>query len=451
MKAEMKKVSFEKPIVSESSEQLIVNMTSSLGIPRNFLPTGDQIDWGLRGIYRTLSKTLPKNEVDDLVVKMTIASSVGLFDGAIVYMWNKVIKTLRSRVKAFGSSMIKNVLQNEKNIDKTLDDITDAKLIDLAYQLNIISEDGRMFLQQCREIRNEASIAHPNNMKIDEEEMINFISRCCKYGLANAKSGHGVELKEVIDVLEKENISNKSIQALAEKIKSSFELQQEFFIKILYKKYINPRVNSYIRRNSMALMKNLQSVITSSLESDLITMHREVVVKGDDSNHSQKMSQKFFEELGMLNSLDDYEKISIYNNAIINLNNVHNSYNNFYNEPPFADRLYAISTEINPIPETVISKYVNIILECFLGNIYGFSDNAEYYYERMLKNLSPKGIEALLDYSDKLTQINGSRKSQLTLIINYYYINNDSLTPNQKLKLEKLIKKFKLPINKTKC
>lgn len=442
MQNEIQMRKFEQPQIGKASRELLDVLTSSLGIPEDFLPDSDQIDWGLQGIYHTLSNTLPEDEVDELVVKMTIASSVGLFDGAIVYMWNKVIKTLRERVKAFGPSMIKNVLQTDKDVEKSLDDITDARLIDLSYQLNIISEDGRMYLQQCREIRNVASIAHPTNIQIDENEMINFINRCCKYGLASAKSGHGVELAEVINAIKKEDISDESLQALAEKIKSSFELQQEFFVKILYKKYVDPSLNSFEHRNVMSLTKKLQTIITPSLESDMLTMHKEIIVKGDDKNHSKKMSQNFFEELKMINLLDDYEKISIYNLAINNLSRVHYEYNNFYNEPPFAERIYNISTEINPIPESVIYKYVSTVLECFLGNAYGVSGGAEYYYEQMLKNLSPKGIEALLSCCDGIENVKGVRRQQLESIVNYYNMNKDSLPASQKLKINQLIKKF---------
>ena len=237
---------FPRPIVEKVSEELIFNMMKSLGIPRNFLPNIDQIDWGLNGIYHTLDNNLSKDEVDDLVVKMTIASSVGLFDGAIVYMWNKVIKTLRMEVESFGPSMVKTILGKNENIEDSLDSMPDNRLITLAYQLNIIGEDGKMFLQQCREVRNRASIAHPTNIKIDAEEMINFVNRCCKYGLANTSKGQGVELKEVLSTIRNENVTEESINVLAEKLKKSFQLQQEFFMKILYKKYIDPSENSFL-------------------------------------------------------------------------------------------------------------------------------------------------------------------------------------------------------------
>ena len=435
------------PDVERVSDQLISSMTESLSIPRSFLPNVNQINWGLAGIYHTLSENLPPKEVDDLVVKMTVACSVGLFDGAIVYMWNKVIKTLRMKVKDFGPSMIKTVLaRNDRSIENSLDSMTDANLIDLSYQLNIINDDGRMFLQQCREIRNEASIAHPTNIKIDENEMINFISRCCKYGLANIKSGQGIELQEVISTIDNENISDESINALAEKIKNSFELQQEFFIKILYHKYIDPSVNTFVQNNAINLLEKLKKIITPSLESDLITFHNQILVKGDDKNHSSEMSRRFFEKLDMVYLLNDYEKISMYNRAITDLTNIHYGYNNFYNEPPFAERLYDISKEINPIPETVISKYIHIVLDCYLGNSYGISENAEIFYEQMLKNLSPKTIEALLHECEDLKDINNDsiRKNQLAKLLGYYNVNKEQLTTKQKLKLNKLISKYGL-------
>lgn len=437
---------FPRPIVEKVSEELIFNMMKSLGIPRNFLPNIDQIDWGLNGIYHTLDNNLSKDEVDDLVVKMTIASSVGLFDGAIVYMWNKVIKTLRMEVESFGPSMVKTILGKNENIEDSLDSMPDNRLITLAYQLNIIGEDGKMFLQQCREVRNRASIAHPTNIKIDAEEMINFVNRCCKYGLANTSKGQGVELKEVLSTIRNENVTEESINVLAEKLKKSFQLQQEFFMKILYKKYIDPSENSFLRNNAINLAKKLKDILTPSLESDLVTFHNQILIKGDDSNHSKEMSQRFFENLGIINLLADQEKISIYNKAITNLMNTHYGYNNFYNEPPFAERLYEISKQINPIPETVIVKYVDTVLECFLGNIYGVSSDAKDFYEKMLKSLTPKGIEVLFAKCSGLPQISNcrSRKSQLAIVLRFYHKNDERLTAKQKAELNNLITNYRL-------
>ncbi|MEJ7485669.1 hypothetical protein WL639_13505, partial [Staphylococcus hominis] len=79
-----------------------------------------------------------------------------------------------------------------KKDDDFLDEIKDADLLKLSYQLNILSEQGFFYLNQCREMRNNASVAHPTKIEIDDRELITFISRCCKYGLSHDNATKGI-------------------------------------------------------------------------------------------------------------------------------------------------------------------------------------------------------------------------------------------------------------------
>ena len=55
----------------------------------------------------------------------------------------------------------------------------------LYLQLNLITEDGYFFLDQCRDIRNNFSAAHPTIGDIDNYEFISYVNRCAKYALGN--------------------------------------------------------------------------------------------------------------------------------------------------------------------------------------------------------------------------------------------------------------------------
>lgn len=68
----------------------------------------------------------------------------------------------------------------------------------MCYKLELLSEDGYFFLNQCRDIRNNFSSAHPSMARIDDRELINFISRCCKYGITNDYSLQGVNVSDLL-------------------------------------------------------------------------------------------------------------------------------------------------------------------------------------------------------------------------------------------------------------
>jgi hypothetical protein len=92
---------------------------------------------------------------------MCVAVSAGLFDSAINYAWNAAVVELRSKVRRFGLTVIHHVTGSTFD-EAALLDLKDAELLSLCLKLNLISEDGFFFLDQCRDTRNNFSAAHPS-------------------------------------------------------------------------------------------------------------------------------------------------------------------------------------------------------------------------------------------------------------------------------------------------
>lgn len=431
---------------SKNGGDIVDNLTNALSIPRGVLPSKEEIDHALYDLPRELNK-IPLRLRDEFIARATVATAVGLFDGAIVYIWDSVIKELRSKVAAFGTAMIKQVLDSKKN-DDFLKDMTDAELLELCYQLNIIDEQGYFFLSQCREIRNQASVAHPSTMTLDDRELIVFISRCCKYGLSTPTDIKGMDLKILISVLESSETSQSNLSTLAVHISNTFQLQQEFIIQMLYSKYIDPSLPGQQRDNALQLAILLKKQFTNKIQMNLVSQHNELRIKGDSASKSAANSRKFFESVGLLSSLESSEQVAIFKKGIDNLQQAHWGINNFYTEPAFADRLNDISKQISPIPEIVINEYIQTLMDCYLGNAYGVSNMAVDDYYAMLTNLTPKGIQALLDYlstMDESNSISGKKwKKDLLIRLISYFDESTSLNPSQVGKIKEIRKKFHL-------
>ena len=97
---------------------------------------------------------------------MCVAVSTGLFDSAINYIWNATILHLRDRVREFGLPVVGQIQQQDFE-EAHLLDLQDSELLDLCLKLNLITEDGFFFLDQCRAMRNNFSAAHPSIGKIN--------------------------------------------------------------------------------------------------------------------------------------------------------------------------------------------------------------------------------------------------------------------------------------------
>jgi hypothetical protein len=174
------------------------------------------------------------------------------------------------------------------------------------------------------------------------------------------------------------------------RIEKTHEAQQYLIFGSLHGIYSDPASNEEARVNSLSVAADFAPHFTPKARSDLINRHHDYIAKGDEKRH--KASQQFFEKLGMLALLGEHEVHSLLSNACKRLMAVHQSYDNFYNEPPFAERLLQLSGQV-ATPDTVKEELVETVVTCASGNPYGVSNAAVPYLHKMIKSFSPSEVE----------------------------------------------------------
>lgn len=380
------------PVISETVLPLLENITSQLGVPREVLAKDEEILYAWGELPREL-KRIPPQLRNELLARMCVAVSTGLFDGAINYVWNASINNLRNKVRDFGYNVVTQIVG--KNFDEdSLLDLMDAQLLKLCLELNLISEEGYYFLDQCRDIRNNYSAAHPSISLIDDREVINFISRCAKFALSDVRNPKGVFTGEFIAAIKNNLFSKEQLSTWVNRLKETHDAQRESLFSMLHGIYCDPISKEQHRLNSLNICKVFTNDFTPLTKSHLLKNHYNYQTKGDEKRYNA--SQIFFEKLGMLSLLNKIEVHIIITRACENLLSVHNGFNNFYNEPPFAERLFELSSQ-NEIPESAKETFVIAILTCNVGNPYGVSHAAIPYYNKMIRNLTPKEISIMLN------------------------------------------------------
>ncbi|AHM56376.1 hypothetical protein EAL2_c10780 [Peptoclostridium acidaminophilum DSM 3953] len=380
------------PVLHESMLPFISQITNTLGVERTVLASDDEIQYAWKELPRELLR-IPPELRDELLARMCVAVSTGLFDGAINYIWNASIRNLRNKVKDFGYNVVAHILSDNFD-EKKLNNLKDAELLCLCLKLNLISEEGFFFLDQCRDIRNNFSAAHPSIAFIDDRELIFFISRCSKYALSSVINLKGVDINSFATALKGGQFTTTQLNLWISRLKETHDAQREMLFGMLHGVYCDPSSAEQSRINALNICMDFASDFTPQIKLNLTDKHYEYQAKGDEKRHSASL--KMFEKLGLLNCLSDMEVHHIFSNACNRLYSVHMSYDNFYNEPPFAERLFELSLETE-IPDTIKPSYVYTILICYVGNRYGTSSMAEQYYEDMIKNFTPKEISILLD------------------------------------------------------
>lgn len=398
----------------------IAELTAALGIPREVLASQEEIEHAWRDLPREL-REIPSDLRGELIARMCVAVSTGLFDGAMNYSWNAAILQLRQKIRNFGLAVVAQIQQNDFE-EKHLLELQDSRLLDLCLKLNIINEDGFFFLDQCREVRNNFSAAHPTMGTVNDREFTTFLNRCVRYALADSSSPRGVDIGAFISAAKGPRFNGHQCQIWVQRLTETHDAQRQMLVNMVHGIYCDPATAEPARLNAIDICSGLSGAFTSTIKSDLINNHSDYVAKGLEDKHTASL--QFFEKLGLLGLLNESEQHVVFSRAIDRLWNVHNGMNNFYNEPPFAERLLEV-TQQGAVPETIQDNFVQTVACCRVGNGYGVSNAAVPYYDEMIRSFSPREVATLVRAAVDNTSTIGRRVS-----------NNGSCRRNLKTALE---------------
>ncbi len=249
-------------------------------------------------------------------------------------------------------------------------------------------------LDQCRDIRNNFSAAHPSMGMLDEDEFLVFLSRVAKHALANERNPRGVDIQALIAAIKAVRFNDAQFETWRVRIAETFDAQRELLFGSLHGIFCDPGSGEEARVNALRICESFASIMTPKTRSDLVGRHQDYRAKGDEPRH--KASQQFFERVGFLRLLGDTELHSLITSTAKNLLSVHEAFNNFYNEPPFAERLASLVAQ-NRVPESAQYEFVEAVVTCATGNQYGVSHAALPAYEQMIRSFSPAEIRIMID------------------------------------------------------
>lgn len=392
------------PAITAGTNDLLDKITSALGVSRDVLPSKENIDHTWDNLPRLLSK-IPSELRDERMIRLCVAVSVGLFDSAINYVWNSTIVELRQKVIRFGLPIVAQ-LRSKPLDESNLLEMMDHDLLKLCLELNLITEEGYFKLDQCRAIRNSFSAAHPAMGALDEDEVVNFISRCVRAALGDLNVPAGVNFNDLIAAIKDGQFNVDQTSYWTDAIKRTHSAQRELIAVALHGMYCDEALGQSSRDNCTTLFSPI--VELDGLSPSIIDQHQRYVGKGEQTKASA--SRDFFTKFNMLRLLSEAERHSIVSIACDRLNAAHQGMNNFYNEPPFAARLHEI-VGASVVPETVRWKFVETVVSCAVGNQYGVSWEASAHYENMIKSFSPKALGMMFSIPSGNTLVGKKIKS----------------------------------------
>jgi hypothetical protein len=386
------KPSINLPAVVDSSTSVLAQITSALGVPREIIASDGEIANAWSQLPRLL-EIIPPALRSEHHARMCIAVAAGLFDAAINYVWNSAIIELRDKIRRFGLHVVTQLIGKDFD-DETLSELKDAELLEFCLKLNLVSEDAFFFLDHCRDTRNNFSSAHPPMGTIDDDEFIVFLKRCAKYALSDTSNPTGVDTQALIRGVKRARFLPEQTTEWSQRIANTHDAQRGLIFSTLHGIYCDPKSTEESRLNSFDLCKECCDYLSPSVRSELLNRHSDYVANGESDR--QTASQLFFEQMGLLSYLGTVEQHTIVSVACARLMSVHQAFYNFYNEPPFAERLQELSNQV-AVPASCQNEFVTVVVTCAVGNEYGICRAALPTYASLISNFSPKEVAIMLD------------------------------------------------------
>lgn len=393
--------------IIQNSNSMHLTVLNALGLPTDdVLSSIDERKIAISNLPYIIEKMAGSSLADAYYLsKFFVAVSTGLFDAALNYLWDETIKQLRIRIingdiKYFYDVVISDEKRKNFTSPEDLLKLDDYDLIKGALQIDLITQIGYKHLDYIRYMRNWASAAHPNQADLTGLNLVSWLEICIKEVIATPLSNVLIQTNRLLYNIKNEVVDESQAETISLFFTELSHDKADALAKGLFGIYIDQGNNQQTRTNINLLAPNLWRVISEEVKNDFGVRYATFLANGD--NQSVAFAKQFLELVGGLSYLPDTVKTPQIRSAIENLLISHNSFNNFYNEPPFARQLYNMVGIHGSVPKQLIYQYTKTIVTVFLTNGSGSCWAAEPIYIELIKNFNSKqAFIALTSFTDE--------------------------------------------------
>jgi hypothetical protein len=389
-----------------SFNQPLAGYIASVGLPtENILAPIDERKKVLGGLASALA-VLPLDERARAyyLTKFTVAITVGLFDGALNYLWNETVNALRAMVARFDLgyffSVAEKVNSRYRNFDKAEDlaEVNDHDLLEVCRRIGLINDVNYKRLEYVNYMRNHVSAAHPNDNEIDGFEMLSWLSNCIKYAIT-AKPDHSVVTVQML----LDNIRNKVIPAddfivIGEDIARLPQERIDDLLWTIFGLYADPKQSSTTKDNITGLAEYVWNASTEDRRFEIGA--RFGMFRKNADIPRKDATQEFLTIVKGLSYKDEDSLAGELIEKLEALKSVHFAPNNFYNEYPHARALAQSLPRTGIVPRPARSLWVKVVCVCYIGNGFGYREGVDQgalpYYKQYIASFTEAEVAQFL-------------------------------------------------------
>lgn len=323
---------------------------------------------------------IEKRESAKYLSSFTVAISLGMFDGALAFLWDETVKALRKMIIDFDLAYFYSIAESMSrryqglSSAEDIEAISEHDLLEISRRIGLLNNINHRRLETVNFFRNHASSAHPNDHELSGLEMITFLENCIKYAI-NAEYDHStLELKRLLGNIRNAVVQDSDVQSIINQIARLQKERIHDFTLSLFGLYTDTRQNETIRDNIDKLSIGLWDLIDDDIKSKIGSKFGFYRVHLE--NERKTLVQRFLTTVNGNSFKDEDSLASELIEKLQNLRNAHYGGNNFYNEFVHAESIQD-SLPISNIPQAAKKDFVKIISICFMGNGFGYDKGVD--------------------------------------------------------------------------
>ncbi|MBD2472404.1 hypothetical protein [Nostoc sp. FACHB-145] len=388
----------------------LANFLKHLGLPTdNILSPIQERRKVIYNLESTL-EVLPLEEraKSEYLSKFAASITMGLFDGALTFLWDETIKALGRLIVGFDLQYFYNVAgtispkYKNLNLEEELEAISAHDLLEICRRMGLISDINFTRLEHVNYLRNHASAAHPNENDISGMEMISLLEYCLKYAITAKPDHSAIRIKLLLENIRKNEIPNEDFVLIGEDIVNQPQERIDDFLLSIFGIYCDQKQELHVKKNIEKLIPYVWNCALEETKYQIGSKFGWYRKNGDTAR--KNATQKILEIVNGLQYKDEDSLAAELIEKLQNLKTVHFEWNNYYNEYPHAKSI-SESIPKTGIPKSVRKLFVKVICICYCGNGKGYKrgvdERAISYYENFINSFTIEEVkEYLMLFSD---------------------------------------------------
>ena len=325
-----------------------------------------------RKVIYTLESTLEILPIEerakaDYLSKFTVSIAVGLFDGALTFLWNETIRALGRLIVSFDLQYFYKIAESispkYKNLHspEDLEAISAHDLLEISRRIGLVKDINFERLRQVNYLRNHASSAHPNENDISGIEMLSLLETCLKYAIT-AKPDHSViRIKQLMENIRRNQIPDEDFVVIGSDLSKQPQERIDDFLLSIFGIYCDSRQDQQVKVN---IEKLVPHVWQCALEETKYQIGAKFgLYRKNADTDKRNATQKILELVDGLRYKDEDSLSAELMEKLQNLKTVHFEANNFYNEYSHAKSIKE-SIPNSGIPRSVRKLFVKVVCIC---------------------------------------------------------------------------------------